>query len=143
MAQLEHWWNAVRGLMNIWREFIRMPPIDWHLWTIPYEFRNSMHLYIALIAFAGCRYQYRVCGFLVLGFVHAIWFSHWDLVCFFTGAVLAQMDVLREQKRSYELHGAEACTTQPLLESDASSKTTSTNSAVDLLWYVFTLRVLF
>lgn len=57
-----------------------------------------MHLFIALVALAGCKVSARICVLLFLGYVYVAWFGHWDSICFFYGAVLAQMDILRQRK---------------------------------------------
>lgn len=67
---------------------------DVHLWTIPVEYRCSLYLFLVLAGTARLQTRFR---FLVVTGI--MWFtyrhSRWELVLFFCGMLLAEMDLIR------------------------------------------------
>lgn len=55
IAQLDFWRFELLGLINIWKENAYSPKHDPHLWTVPYEYRMSLHVYAALLGLARCK----------------------------------------------------------------------------------------
>ncbi|AEO56000.1 hypothetical protein MYCTH_2124971 [Thermothelomyces thermophilus ATCC 42464] len=68
--------------------------MDVHLWTVPVEFRCSMVLFLTLLGTARLRRGWR---FVVIGASVAFAYlsQRWELVLFYAGMVLAEMDVAR------------------------------------------------
>lgn len=64
---------------------------DSHLWTIPFEFRNSLYLFLAILGTSKLRRRYRVA---LIGFVMLyVWGYHrWDTVLFLSGMLIAEWD---------------------------------------------------
>ncbi|KAF2153473.1 hypothetical protein K461DRAFT_140942 [Myriangium duriaei CBS 260.36] len=100
MAQLTDWWSEVSRMINFWTEEPKDPWIDFHLWTIVHEFRASMHLFIVLVALAKCTPKARLTLLALMGYVYALQWGHWYCLCFFYGAIIAQLDILRTNKSS-------------------------------------------
>ncbi|KAH6649870.1 acyltransferase family-domain-containing protein [Chaetomium tenue] len=86
MARFVHVWD--------WREFGGSTVLDVHLWTVPVEFRCSMVLFLTLAGTLGLRRGWRlgVVGGLAV-FVYCS--KRWEMVLFYAGLVLAELDVAR------------------------------------------------
>jgi hypothetical protein len=69
------------------------PQYDPHLWTVPFEYRSSTLLALALIAFSRCRTKARAilmaCTIIYCG----VW-DRWELVCFLGGSLLCELDTV-------------------------------------------------
>lgn len=94
--QLTDWgWNMF-NFVHVWgwEPFGGSTYYDVHLWTIPVEFRASMMLFLTMIGLARMRTVLRF-TFLTL----IVWFSYrndrWEMVLFYAGMVLAELDTIR------------------------------------------------
>ncbi|EAQ92431.1 hypothetical protein CHGG_00666 [Chaetomium globosum CBS 148.51] len=86
MARFVHVWD--------WREFGGSTVLDVHLWTVPVEFRCSMVLFLTLAGTLGLRRGWRL-G-VVAGLVVFVYCSkRWEMVLFYAGLVLAELDAAR------------------------------------------------
>ncbi|KAG7288631.1 hypothetical protein NEMBOFW57_004985 [Staphylotrichum longicolle] len=86
MVRFVHVWD--------WEAFGGLTEVDVHLWTIPVEFRCSMMVFLTLVGTARLRRGWRaaVVGALV---VYAFVSQRWEMVLFYAGMVLAEVDVAR------------------------------------------------
>ncbi|KAI5366636.1 putative acyltransferase 3 domain-containing protein [Septoria linicola] len=92
-AQLHYWFNEMSILMNVWAVGPVYTSLDPHLWTIAYEFRASLHLYIVLLGLSRCRPIIRYWGLCGFALLYASWYR-WEGPLFFLGAAAAQWDVI-------------------------------------------------
>jgi peptidoglycan/LPS O-acetylase OafA/YrhL len=68
--------------------------LDVHLWTVPVEFRCSMGLFLTVLGTGRLKKGWRVA--VVAGLVVFVYLSQrWEMVLFYAGMVLAEMDVVR------------------------------------------------
>lgn len=72
---------------------------DAHLWTIPYEYRGSLFIYLAIVGLSSCRPYIRLAGLVLVGLVHLFW-NHWEGPLFFTGAAMAQLAAMGHTQAS-------------------------------------------
>lgn len=96
-GQLYVWIEEMWSLANVWNSGPFYPEHDKHLWTIAYEFRTSMHLYLALLGTSMCRPVARLCFLITLAFVYLLW-NRWEGPLFFLGAAIAQWEIIRKAK---------------------------------------------
>jgi len=86
-------WNVYGGSVDY----------DRHLWTIPTEFRASMVLFLTHFAVARLRTPIRL---VMLGGL--IWWAlHWDrweVILFWSGCILAEIDLIKLSRRQSHLH---------------------------------------
>lgn len=95
--QLTLWLVSTWRWFNVWEP--RNHLYDVHLWTLPVEFRSSMILFMALIAFARTRARIR----LVMLFgctIYCHYTNSWEGWLFFAGSFLAQLRILQEEANS-------------------------------------------
>ncbi|KXS93472.1 hypothetical protein AC579_7086 [Pseudocercospora musae] len=97
-GQIAFWASEVWHLMNVWESKPVYPVHDPHLWTIAYEYRMSLHLYIALVALANCRPHVRMVLLCALAILYPAW-HRWEGLLFFAGAACAQWDVTQLSNR--------------------------------------------
>jgi peptidoglycan/LPS O-acetylase OafA/YrhL len=74
-------------------------PYDVHLWTLPVEFRCSVILFMALVAFARTRPRARL-GMLFGCIAYCHYTNAWEAWLFFAGSFLAQLKMLQEEANS-------------------------------------------
>ncbi|KAK3378276.1 acyltransferase family-domain-containing protein [Podospora didyma] len=112
-AQLEDWVKSMYNFIHIWdwETFGGSTPIDLHLWTIPVEFRCSMFLFLALIGTARLRTAVRFLVVILL-MVFTWRSTKWEMLLFFSGMLLAELDIIRGAHGSSG-SGAAATTTAP------------------------------
>jgi peptidoglycan/LPS O-acetylase OafA/YrhL len=100
--QLEDWFNDFVDMCNPTRSIYIG---DWvhlgsryagHLWTVPVEFRGSMVVYLLLCAGARMPAKIRIGLVTGLGFFWG-YYTHWDLMLFLSGMVLADMRLMRTE----------------------------------------------
>lgn len=96
-AQLKYWATEFARLSNPWTITAYYPQHDPHLWTIQYEFRMSLNLYISLVGLAKCTSVARLFLLCLLGMAHLFW-GLWEGPLFFFGAALAQYDIIRQTR---------------------------------------------
>jgi peptidoglycan/LPS O-acetylase OafA/YrhL len=97
--QLSSWFRETKLLTNVFTYYNNgfmlpyYPHYDPHLWTVPFEYRSSTLLALALIAFSRCQTRARVilmaCTIIYCG----VW-DRWELVCFLGGSLLCELDTV-------------------------------------------------
>ncbi|QDS68739.1 hypothetical protein FKW77_004598 [Venturia effusa] len=113
-------------LLWTWRWFNVWNPInhvyDVHLWTLPVEFRSSMVLFMALVAFARTRPQIRLT--MLFGcVVYCHYTNAWESWLFFAGSFLAQLKLLQDSPRaSLPLLDIAEIKCEPLQEESTSKR---------------------
>ncbi|KAL8403007.1 hypothetical protein RB594_008316 [Gaeumannomyces avenae] len=95
--QLQDWARAMFEFVHVWdwEPFGGSTAYDVHLWTIPVEFRCSMVLFATLVGVGRLRSWIRllVLAILVLFCYRS---GRWDMFLFYCGAVLAELDLIRD-----------------------------------------------
>lgn len=100
-SQIADWAGHMFNFIHIWNwePYGGSTSYDVHLWTIPLEFRASMMLFLTLIGLSRLRTWLR---FVALAGI--TWFTYrsnqWGMVLFFAGMVLAEIDLISQQKAS-------------------------------------------
>jgi peptidoglycan/LPS O-acetylase OafA/YrhL len=99
--QLTNWLHEMLEFVAVfnWKAFAGSTGYDVHLWTIPVEFRCSLMLFLAVVGLARLRSIWR------LAMLFGIWcFSfgkdRWELVLFFSGMAIAELDLIIAQHGS-------------------------------------------
>lgn len=116
-----------------WQPFGGSTPYDVHLWTIPVEFRSSMVLFLALMGLSKVKIWIRWVALTAV-----TWFAYrndrWEMVLFFSGMFLAELDLVRIARRS-------ASPTSPILGPltgvSEKAKTRSHGSVKKYFWILF------
>jgi peptidoglycan/LPS O-acetylase OafA/YrhL len=67
---------------------------NFHLWSIPVEFRGSIVIYTALLAFSRCTRNARLCGEIGLIFYFLYIVDGWFCSMFMSGMLLCDLDLL-------------------------------------------------
>lgn len=116
--QLRDWVHKMIDFINVfdWSLYSGSVDLDQHLWTIPVEFRCSMALFITHVLVARMRPTVRVmtlCFLLPWG----TYWDRWEMVPFWAGALLAQIDLLDA--------GQESLVGEQTLNAELRSKGTS------------------
>jgi peptidoglycan/LPS O-acetylase OafA/YrhL len=93
-AQFKDWVTHTWSWLHVWSPINH--PYDVHLWTIPVEFRCSMILFIALVAFARTPPRVRL-GLLFCCIIYCHYTNFWEGWLFFSGSFLAQLKLLQNQ----------------------------------------------
>lgn len=96
-GQLAFWANDIWPMLDVFASGPVYPQHDNHFWTIPYEFRLSMHLYVALLALSWCKPLARMVCLIILSIAY-FFLNHWEGPLFFLGAALAQCNILTKAK---------------------------------------------
>lgn len=94
--QMRFWYREMSKLASVydgWKPFY--PIHDQHLWTIQYEFRSSLVLYLSLMLVARTRMYVRLGLLLTLSFYAFCW-DRWEIMLYLWGSCLAQWDVIGE-----------------------------------------------
>jgi peptidoglycan/LPS O-acetylase OafA/YrhL len=94
--QFWHWaWEMFRSInVFTWDAKFGRMSYDVHLWTIPVEFRCSMFLFLTILGTARLRTQWRF--ITVAGCTWVSYrYSRWEMILFFAGMMLAEMDHIR------------------------------------------------
>jgi peptidoglycan/LPS O-acetylase OafA/YrhL len=122
--QLSDWIGALFNMIHVWDWglFGGSTWIDLHLWTIAVEFRCSMMLFLTLIGTARLKTAVRfavVAALIVFCYRH----SRWDMILFYAGMVLAEVDIIRGAHTTNP-----TTTTTPLLPFRTSSPSSSTSA---------------
>ncbi|TAQ88171.1 hypothetical protein B7494_g3475 [Chlorociboria aeruginascens] len=103
--QFLDWWYEFRrfaspfkavGIKHLWDDTF---PYDRNLWTIPYEFRGSMIIYLVIISTANFSSFVRL---VVIGSLAAytLYIYAWDLFIFLSGTALAEIHLILARKSS-------------------------------------------
>ena len=98
-AQFVDWVHETKMMANIFNYYnngITMPyypHYDPHLWTIPVEYRSGMLLALTILCFARCRKGMRM-ALMVLTILFVGMWDRWELVCFLSGSLLCEIDLI-------------------------------------------------
>ncbi|KFA66425.1 hypothetical protein S40285_01315 [Stachybotrys chlorohalonatus IBT 40285] len=115
-----------------WDKYGGTTTYDVHLWTIPVEFRCSLYLFLTILGTARLQTRWR---FLVVAGVSWITYRNcrWELVLFFCGMVLAELDLIRG-----------AHTPTPVLPvEEKTPATTSLGRVTPWLWVLVSIGALY
>ncbi|KAJ4147011.1 hypothetical protein LMH87_001564 [Akanthomyces muscarius] len=93
MGTLRDWRQQMIQLIDPWKQPF-WTHYDPHLWTVPLEFRASLIVSLSLSAVACCRVGPRL-AIMTLLTVFSLRFDRWEVVLFMTGAMLAELDLMR------------------------------------------------
>lgn len=98
-AQLQDWSRKMINSINVfdWSLYAGSHDIDPHLWTIPVEFRCSMALFAThlLVARMSSRLRLSTLAFLL---VWGTYWDRWEMVPFWAGITLAELDLSTIEK---------------------------------------------
>ncbi|KAK6349499.1 hypothetical protein TWF696_005783 [Orbilia brochopaga] len=83
----------------IWKEYFIT--YDLHLWTIPVEFRCSILIFVCLLALAKAKSWVRMGVLSVSAVACLVYLDRWDVSLFFSGAVLAELTLVRAEKNKH------------------------------------------
>jgi hypothetical protein len=97
-AQFNDWFHQTWLWLQVWTPVNH--PYDVHLWTLPVEFRCSMILFMALVAFARTPSRVRL-GLLLGCIIYCHYSSFWEGWLFFAGSFLAQLKLLQDEADNY------------------------------------------
>lgn len=98
-AQFHVWLRAAMEMTNVFSynsndcSWPFYNPYDPHLWTIQYEFLSSLVVFLVLLAFSRCHTPIRLVAVLAFMFWAGFWI-HWEVVCFLSGTLLAEVNTL-------------------------------------------------
>jgi len=94
--QLADWAHEMFDFVHVWDwdAFAGSTAMDVHLWTIPVEFRASMMVFLTLLGTAGLKAWCRV-GVMVGMAAFAFASVRWEMVLFYAGAIMAELDLAR------------------------------------------------
>lgn len=108
-AQLWDWGRAMFEFVHVWdwKQFGGSTAYDVHLWTIPVEFRCSMVLFLTLNGLARLRTAVRLV-LLVLLALFCYRSDRWEMLLFYSGTILAEMDLIRNAHRDPATNAAMA-----------------------------------
>ena len=104
--QLSDWGTEMFRFIHIWDwdSFEGSTAIDVHLWTIPVEFRSSMMVFLTLLGMARLTTVMRFVWLgVVMGFVYCS--GRWEVLLFYCGMGLAEVDLVRGVGRRESLTG--------------------------------------
>jgi len=111
--QLFLWLQEMSKITSIWEWKPFFPLHDPHLWSIAFEFRASLVLYLALILVARTKVYVRL-GLLGALSIYCFRNDRYEIVLYFWGACLAQWDIIRAHRAPPSLPQ----TTNPVKEFD-------------------------
>ncbi|KAI6374391.1 hypothetical protein MCOR25_003180 [Pyricularia grisea] len=94
--QLWDWGRAIYEFVHVWdwKPFGGSTAYDVHLWTIPVEFRCSLVLFLTLVGVARLRTAVRLVVLVVLA-LFCYRSNRWDMLLFYSGTILAELDLIR------------------------------------------------
>lgn len=141
--QVRHWMWTVFQFVHVWgwENFGGSTPYDVHLWTIPVEFRTSLVLFLTILGLAKTRSCLRLA--MMMGIM---WFTlrndRWEMVLFFAGAFLAELDLIRGplSGSSVVVAGSPTLGPQPDFQ---TSKRTALSSAMRFIWVLLGVFALY
>lgn len=96
-AQLWDWARAMFAFVHVWDwlPFGGSTAYDVHLWTIPVEFRCSLVLFLTIIGVARLRTAIRLLVLVLLA-LFCYRSDRWEMLLFYSGTVLAELDLIRK-----------------------------------------------
>jgi peptidoglycan/LPS O-acetylase OafA/YrhL len=92
--QINEWWHCLLEIMNPFSWGTYSPPYATQLWTLPYEFRGSMLVFLTVLGLSRTKEAIRVIIGITIA-IYGLWNSHWDVFLFLTGMVLAELQLIR------------------------------------------------
>lgn len=99
--QVGDWVQRMLDFVNVfdWSLYSGSIDLDRHLWTIPVEFRCSLALFITHMLIGRMRSAIRLAtlGFLL---VWGTYWNRWEMVPFWAGALLAELDLIKAGQES-------------------------------------------
>lgn len=104
VAQFWDWFHKMFDFVHPWDWMIFGGSLDYdrHLWTIPTEFRASMVLFLTLVMVARLRPRMRMATFVALIYWAMNW-NRWEMMLFWSGPVLAELDLMRHERKAARL----------------------------------------
>jgi peptidoglycan/LPS O-acetylase OafA/YrhL len=97
-GQLRFWLREINMMMSIWEFKPFYPSHDHHLWSIREQYRGSMYLYAGLLLLSRTREPARLFIFVLLD-CYLLWWGRWEIALFFLGALIAQLEIIRQGDR--------------------------------------------
>ncbi|KAF3936307.1 hypothetical protein ABW19_dt0208434 [Dactylella cylindrospora] len=80
----------------LWKEYFIT--YDLHLWTIPVEFRCSVLVFLSLLGLARVKAWVRMITLSAMAVACLTYLDRWDVCLFLSGAVLAEITIIRAEK---------------------------------------------
>ncbi|KAK5096079.1 hypothetical protein LTR70_001489 [Exophiala xenobiotica] len=99
LTQLCDWIQKMVDFVNVfdWSLYSGSIDLDRHLWTIPVEFRCSMALFLTHILVARMTTRLRIaCLVFLIGW--GTYWTRWEMVPFWAGIILAELDLVNLAK---------------------------------------------
>lgn len=98
-SQMAHWYSETLIMMNIFnlhkhRYGIHMPVYNPHLWTIPVELKNSILVFILLLAFSKVKRWVHLLGVFGVGWIVLFTQGDIDAAEFCAGLILAELTLI-------------------------------------------------
>ncbi|EPS35057.1 hypothetical protein H072_11553 [Dactylellina haptotyla CBS 200.50] len=90
-------WAAMSSPFT-WKEYFIT--YDLHLWTIPVEFRCSILVFISLLGLSKVKSWVRMGVLSVMAIASFVYHDRWDVFCFLSGVVLAEVSIIRMETKS-------------------------------------------
>lgn len=91
--QMWDWYKTVVHLIDPWNWKIWYNFYNPHLWTIPVEFRCSLALFLAILGLSRLWPWFRLVSLAGMISFCVRW-NRWDVVLFFSGMMLAELDLI-------------------------------------------------
>lgn len=100
-SQFRDWMWTIFNFIHVWgwEPFGGSTWYDVHLWTIPVEFRASMVLFLSLVGLAATTRLVRRVGLWCLA-IYCLRADRWEMMLFFAGTIVAEMDVSRQAENT-------------------------------------------
>ncbi|KAF2714384.1 hypothetical protein K504DRAFT_420166 [Pleomassaria siparia CBS 279.74] len=107
--QIKDWVTVMWAFLNPFRPF--RPGYDPHLWTIPFEFRNSIILFATLVGFSKLRAKIRI-GLTIALWAYCMMVNEGDVALFIAGMGIAEYMLIQDEN-SQQLPSGEKTDNQP------------------------------
>lgn len=115
--QIVSWWKTLLITIDPFQDLDirspRGPPYAGQLWTLPFEYRGSMVIFLAVLATSRLQLWARLCliAFIAL---YAFFNYYWDIFLFLSGILIAQIDFIVAETSAFEV--ARYCTDRTELQ---------------------------
>lgn len=98
-SQMAHWYSETLKMMNIFnlhkhRYSTHMPVYNYHLWTIPIELKNSILVFMLLLAFSKVKRWVHLLGVFGVGWTVLFTQGDIDAALFCAGLILAEVTLI-------------------------------------------------
>jgi peptidoglycan/LPS O-acetylase OafA/YrhL len=95
--ELYRWYTEIKNFSFVFRQGGEpWMPYNFHVWTIPLEFKGSMVIYASVLAFSRCTRKARLFLQVTLMFYFMYIVDGWYLSCFVAGMFLVEVDLMEE-----------------------------------------------